>query len=111
MKAFKAAACAAVAVAALLFGADTAQAGPKKGLKIGLGLGHQHHHHGLHLHGSHLHGSHLHGPFVPVHGHVWHDTSHFDYVPGGWKWNGFKWVYVPGRYVYHVDGHFDHLHH
>jgi hypothetical protein len=99
-------ACSVLVAASLVAGAQTAQAG--------------HHHHGklhaslhvgksLHLHNGHL-GLHLHKPHVHKPLHVWHDTSHWDYHPGEWVWNGYRWVYVPGHYDYHVDGHFDHLH-
>ncbi|MFV0445827.1 MAG: hypothetical protein ACK5Q5_19795 [Planctomycetaceae bacterium] len=42
-------------------------------------------------------------------GHLhWHDTSHYDYQPGGFVPHGNH--YQPGGYIYHQDGHFD-LHH
>ena len=37
----------------------------------------------------------------------WHDTSHFDYIPGGYVRHGNHLDYVPGRYVYHQEGHYD----
>ncbi|MFV0444205.1 MAG: hypothetical protein ACK5Q5_11610 [Planctomycetaceae bacterium] len=46
-----------------------------------------------------------------VGGHFdYHDTSHYDYIPGRWVKHGCHWDWQPGRYVYHQDGHFD-LHH
>ena len=38
---------------------------------------------------------------------VWHDTSHADYIPGRWVVGPFGMRYVPGRYVWHNEGHFD----
>ncbi len=43
-------------------------------------------------------------------GHVWHDTSHWDYHPGGFLWHGNHIDYVPGHYDWHNSGHFDHYH-
>lgn len=40
----------------------------------------------------------------------WHDTSHFDYVPGGYVRHNNHYDYVPGRHVWHREGHWD-VHH
>ena len=40
----------------------------------------------------------------------WHDTTHYDYIPGRWVKHGCHWHYIPGRRVLHRDGHWD-LHH
>jgi hypothetical protein len=40
-------------------------------------------------------------------GAVWHDTSHFDYYPGGYVPHGNHLDYVPGHSAYHRDGHWD----
>lgn len=37
----------------------------------------------------------------------WHDTTHFDYIPGGYVPHGDHYDYIPGRHVLHVDGHWD----
>jgi hypothetical protein len=42
--------------------------------------------------------------------HVWHDTSHFDYYPGGYVRHYDHYDYVPGHWRFHRDGHWDHLH-
>jgi hypothetical protein len=41
-------------------------------------------------------------------GHVWHDTSHYDYHPGGFVRHYDHYDYVPGHYDYHRTGHWDH---
>jgi hypothetical protein len=43
-------------------------------------------------------------------GHQWHDTSHYDVVPGYNVWHGNHFDYVPPRVIYHQSGHVDHLH-
>jgi hypothetical protein len=44
-------------------------------------------------------------------GHLhYHDTSHFDYVPGGYVQHYDHFHYQPGGYIYHQTGHYD-LHH
>ena len=43
------------------------------------------------------------------HGH-WHDTSHYDYHPGGFQRHGNHYHYVPGHYDFHRDGHWDYHH-
>ncbi len=43
---------------------------------------------------------------------VWHDTSHYDYHPGGYVRHRNHYHYVPGHYDYHRTGHWDtHVHH
>ncbi len=43
--------------------------------------------------------------------HSWHDTSHYDYHPGGFVPHYDHYDYVPGHYDYHEEGHWDHNHH
>lgn len=43
-------------------------------------------------------------------GHSWHDTSHYDYHPGGFVQHYNHYDYVPGHYDYHQTGHWDHHH-
>ena len=40
-------------------------------------------------------------------GRVWHDTSHYDYHPGGFQRHRNHYHYVPGHYDFHRDGHWD----
>jgi hypothetical protein len=43
------------------------------------------------------------------HGHAhWHDTSHYDYHPGGFQRHYDHYHYVPGHYDFHREGHWDH---
>jgi hypothetical protein len=42
--------------------------------------------------------------------HVWHDTGHYDYHPGGLVRHRNHYHYEPGHYDYHDTGHWDHLH-
>lgn len=44
-------------------------------------------------------------------GHHWHDTSHYDYHPGGFERHGNHFHYVPGHWDYHQTGHWHHDHH
>jgi len=37
----------------------------------------------------------------------WHDTSHVDYIPGGYVRHRNHYDYVPGRHVIHREGHYD----
>ncbi len=37
----------------------------------------------------------------------WHDTSHFDYQPGGFVRHNDHFDYVPGHWSYHQTGHWD----
>ncbi|TWU29431.1 hypothetical protein [Bythopirellula polymerisocia] len=41
-------------------------------------------------------------------GHFYHDTSHYDYHPGGYVRHYNHFDYVPGHYDYHQTGHWDH---
>jgi hypothetical protein len=43
-------------------------------------------------------------------GHTWHDTTHYDYHPGGFRRHNNHYHYVPGHYDVHYDGHWDHHH-
>lgn len=129
MNALKAVAGGLVVAAGVLFGAEAAQAGPQKfksgfgqsskfsggfgnGSKFHGGFGNgpkfPHQHGGGFGHGGPFGHS---GPFVPDHGGHWHDTSHYDYHPGEYVWNGFRWVYVPGHFDFHRTGHLHHPHH
>ena len=103
---------ATTAAALILTGTNSAEAGSKFQLVIGnggqfggnAGWGNPH---GGHFH----HGVNPHANPFPQNGHYdWHDTSHYDYIPGRWVKHGCHWHYIPGRYVLHQDGHFD-LHH
>ena len=90
----------AASLGMILAGTDTAQAGhgcysggfyqPYSG----------HIHHNVNPYTATWGGGHLH----------YHDTSHFDYVPGGFvrHWNHYH--YRPGGYIFHQQGHWD-LHH
>jgi hypothetical protein len=65
--------------------------------------------------GSFSYGDHMHhnvNPYVnPGYGHHdWHDTTHYDYVPGGYQRHGSHFHYQPGQMRLHQDGHYD-LHH
>ena len=42
---------------------------------------------------------------------VWHDTSHYDYHPGGFVRHYDHYHYIPGHYHWHNDGHWDHYGH
>lgn len=37
-----------------------------------------------------------------------HNTSHWDYHPGGFQRHGNHYHYIPGHYHWHNDGHWDH---
>ena len=37
----------------------------------------------------------------------WHDTSHYDFHPGGFERHRNHYHYVPPHYDYHRDGHWD----
>jgi hypothetical protein len=41
-------------------------------------------------------------------GRSWHDTSHFDYHPGGYVRHRNHYHYIPAHWDYHEDGHWDH---
>lgn len=38
----------------------------------------------------------------------WHDTTHYDWHPGGWQRHGNHFDYVPGHYDLHRTGHWHH---
>jgi hypothetical protein len=44
-------------------------------------------------------------------GHLWHDTSHWDYHPGEYYRHYNHYHYMPGHYDFHREGHWDHTHH
>jgi hypothetical protein len=50
------------------------------------------------------------GDYHPYGGHTWHDTSHWDYHPGGFVRHYDHYDYVPGHFDYHQEGHWDHHH-
>jgi len=39
----------------------------------------------------------------------WHDTSHYDYQPGGYYRHRNHYRYVPGHYDFHREGHYDRI--
>jgi hypothetical protein len=41
------------------------------------------------------------------HHYDWHNTSHYDYHPGGYQRHYNHYDYVPGHYDYHRTGHWD----
>jgi hypothetical protein len=51
-----------------------------------------------------------HGRHFPRGGHTWHDTSHWDYHPGGFVRHYDHYDYVPGHWDFHQEGHWDHHH-
>ncbi len=44
-------------------------------------------------------------------GRVWHDTSHWDYHPGGFVRHYDHYHYIPGHYHWHNTGHWDYYGH
>jgi hypothetical protein len=50
------------------------------------------------------------GGYYPRGGHTWHDTSHWDYHPGGFVRHYDHYHYQPGHWDYHQEGHWDHHH-
>jgi hypothetical protein len=112
----------AAAVALIFTGSDSAQAGGQFQVVIGNGGfgGYGGYGGGLYngFGGGYggLNQGHLHHDVNPQidygpGGHLdWHDTSHYDYIPGRWVQHGCHSHYIPGRRVLHQDGHFD-LHH
>lgn len=105
----------------MVLGSTAADAG---GIKVTIGGFSGHGGHGGHAaHGAHgFQGGHdaIYGG-VPsrnwrtagIHGgghfDAYHDTSHYDWVPGHWVWHHGHYDWVPGRYVLHVEGHVDHV--
>ncbi len=97
MKTTKKLALALAVVASVgLWGASQAQAAPWGfGIQIGPRYGYSGGHYGGYGHRSHR-------------GHYdWHDTSHYDYHPGGFQRHNNHYHYVPGHYDYHRSGHWD----
>lgn len=75
------------------------------------GGGHHHHGHGHHHGGGHGHGHHHgHGNYgqygFGFYNPWYHNTSHYDWVPGQYIWHNGHLDYVPGHYDYHQTGHF-----
>lgn len=110
-----------IAAAALLtVGAGTSEAdhGIVGGV-YGRGHGHYSHHRGFYegpriyfgRYSSGYRGG-FYGGFHGRHGHHghhhWHDTSHWDYHPGGFVPHYDHYDYVPGHWDWHQEGHWDH---
>ena len=95
------------------FGASQAQAGHPWGTGIHVGHNSLHYGHGsshvVRYSGLHNRLYYAPGAFGNVHGNHfdWHDTSHFDYHPGHYIFNGYSYQYVPGHWDFHNDGHWD----
>ena len=89
------------AVGILLVATSSSEAG-------GVHYGYGGTHHGVH--GHHNHGF---GGYAPSYGCYypsypqWHDTSHYDWHPGGFVPHGNHYHYVPGHYDLHRTGHWD----
>jgi hypothetical protein len=64
---------------------------------------------GGHSHrGSYVRGHAYHGGWGGHRSHrVWHDTSHYDFHPGGYERHYNHYHYVPSHYDFHRDGHWD----
>ena len=91
-------------IAAVAMTTSTAEAG-RFGISLNFG-GHRHHSgygHRGYSHRNYGHRSYGHRG----HSH-WHDTSHWDYHPGGFQRHGNHYHYIPGHYHWHNDGHWDH---
>ena len=56
---------------------------------------------GLHWGGGHVHWGRRRRRRYPR----WHDTTHWDYHPGGFHRHGNHFHYVPGHYHLHRSGH------
>jgi|SRR5690606_37000778 len=84
----------------------TSEAG---GIRFSFGGGHHHHgHHGWHR-GPVYNGGYGHHGHGRIHRYPrWHDTSHYDYHPGGWQRHYDHYHYVPGHYDWHQTGHWHH---
>lgn len=96
---------ASVAIAGLFLATSgTAEAG-----RLRFSFGGGHHHHGYH--GGHgFYGGHYgHGHYGGVYSYPtyprYHDTSHYDWHPGGYLRHGNHYDYVPGHYDWHPTGH------
>ncbi len=101
---------ASVVVAGLALSGETSTA---EAANFGIHFGHggvHFGHGGVHVDiGHRYHGHRYHGHRG---GHYdWHDTSHFDYVPGRYRRHGNHYHYTPGRYYYHRSGHYDYHRH
>lgn len=73
-------------------------------------VGHGHGRHRSYYRGAGFHGGHGGWGHGWSGGHSWHDTSHFDYHPGGYVPHYDHVDYVPGHWDYHQQGHWDHHH-
>ncbi len=98
----------AAVVLALVFVAETprAEAGSSFGIYFGSGP--------VYSGGGYGYSSPYHNcyPQQPVYRsqYQWHDTSHYDYIPGGVIPHGNHYHYVPGQYQWHQTGHWDQYH-
>lgn len=86
-----------------LVGPQATEAG---GIHLRFGSSYRGHHGGHGLHGHHGHGVYgrlpsYHYPSYPR----WHDTTHYDWHPGGFYRHRNHYHYVPGHYDLHRDGH------
>ena len=106
MKKFTLSLAAVAAFALLTFDAGTAEAA--HGFRgFGIHLGGRN----VHLdigrpHGSHFYDSYQTSFYAPA-PRVWHDTSHYDYDPGGYVPHRNHCDYVPGHFDYHRSGHWE----
>lgn len=58
--------------------------------------------------GGYSHGDGYGGGWGGNRGHYdWHDTSHYDFHPGGYQRHYDHYDYVPAHYDYHSQGHYD----
>lgn len=93
--------CVAVAGFALVGNTSTADAGVRFNVQFGSGYG-----------GYYGNRNCYNRPYYYGRRHsFWHDTSHYDYRPGGFYRHGNHFHYQPGRYNFHRTGHWDTIHH
>lgn len=98
------------AVAMLALGSARAEAAHGGGVSISIGYGGYGGYPVARRSFYHGHGGHWGGYYGGWgHGHAhWHDTSHWDYHPGGFYRHRNHFHYMPGHYDWHHDGHWDH---
>ena len=85
----------------LLVGGNTSEAG---GIRLSFGTGRGYHGgYGHHGYGYRSRGF---NRYPTYRAPRWHDTSHYDYHPGGYVPHGNHLHYVPGHYDFHQTGHF-----
>jgi len=114
------------AATAMLFASPQAPEAEAQGIHFGLGRLHVdvgNPHRGFHsnygrvyqprryarsvIYGDYGHGGFGHGRRTAR----YHDTSHFDYIPGHYVPHGNHFDYIPGRTVFHREGHWDYGRH